>query len=86
MPGPGSPAIDGGDNGVCPPVDILGALRPADGNGDGSPVCDIGAYYDSATFAPNRRWHRRKRRCPNCPIVESSPQPTVLALLYYEVP
>ncbi|MGA3056945.1 MAG: choice-of-anchor Q domain-containing protein [Candidatus Limnocylindrales bacterium] len=44
IPGPGSPAIDAGDNGVCPPVDILGKLRPADGNGDGRPVCDIGAY------------------------------------------
>lgn len=44
MPGPDSPAIDAGENGVCPPTDILGALRPADGNGDGSPVCDIGAF------------------------------------------
>lgn len=44
MPGPGSPAIDQADNGVCPPADIVGALRPADGNGDGSTLCDIGAY------------------------------------------
>ena len=43
-PGPGSPAVDAGDAGVCPAVDILGAPRPADGNGDGSAVCDIGAY------------------------------------------
>jgi hypothetical protein len=44
QPGAGSPAIDAGDNGVCPPVDILGALRPVDHNGDGSAVCDLGAY------------------------------------------
>ena len=44
QPAPGSPAIDAGDAGVCPPVDILGAPRPADGNGDGSAVCDLGAY------------------------------------------
>lgn len=43
-PASGSPAIDAGDNSVCPPVDILGAPRPADGNEDGSPACDIGAY------------------------------------------
>ncbi|MEK7786057.1 MAG: hypothetical protein AAB658_11660, partial [Chloroflexota bacterium] len=35
-PAPGSSAVDAGDNGVCPPVDILGAPRPTDGNGDGS--------------------------------------------------
>jgi len=40
----GSPAIDGGDNDACPPADILGTLRPADGNGDGRRVCDMGAY------------------------------------------
>jgi hypothetical protein len=44
MPAPGSPAIDAGDDSVCPSVDILGTLRPIDGNGDGSMVCDIGAY------------------------------------------
>ena len=43
-PGPDSPAIDGGDDGVCPSVDILGVSRPGDGNGDSNSVCDIGAY------------------------------------------
>jgi hypothetical protein len=43
-PASGSPAIDGGDNSFCPSVDILGNPRPADGDGDGNPVCDIGAY------------------------------------------
>jgi len=44
IPAPGSPAIDAGENGVCPPVDILNTLRPAGGNGDSSLGCDIGAY------------------------------------------
>jgi len=41
---PGSPAIDAGDNSVCPTTDYRGVARPADGNGDGNAVCDIGAY------------------------------------------
>ncbi len=44
LPGPGSPAIDAGDSSLCPTVDVLGAPRPADGNRDGTAVCDIGAY------------------------------------------
>jgi hypothetical protein len=44
IPGPGSPAIDAGDDSVCPPVDVLGTRRPTDGNGDGHAMCDIGAY------------------------------------------
>jgi len=44
VPSSGSPAIDAADDGVCPSVDILGAVRPVDGDGDGSAVCDIGAY------------------------------------------
>lgn len=39
-----SPAVDAGDHLICPPVDILGAQRPVDGNGDGEAVCDLGAY------------------------------------------
>lgn len=41
---PESPAVDSGDNAVCPPEDIFGSPRPSDGNGDGSEVCDRGAY------------------------------------------
>jgi len=41
---PGSPAIDAGDNGHCPPTDQRGQPRPADGNMDGIYTCDIGAY------------------------------------------
>ncbi|MCB0173333.1 MAG: hypothetical protein KDJ97_22620, partial [Anaerolineae bacterium] len=39
-----SPAIDAGDNNVCPPTDQRGAPRSVDGDGDGQAVCDIGAY------------------------------------------
>jgi hypothetical protein len=40
---PDSPAIDTGGAG-CPAVDQRGVSRPADGDGDGNSVCDIGAY------------------------------------------
>jgi hypothetical protein len=43
-PGPASPAIDAGEDSLCPAMDILGASRPADGNEDGIAICDIGAY------------------------------------------
>ncbi len=37
-------AIDGGEGAACPETDQRGAPRPVDGNADGAPVCDIGAY------------------------------------------
>jgi hypothetical protein len=40
----GSPAIDAGDDAVCPSVDHRGWPRPVDGDGDGDAVCDMGAY------------------------------------------
>jgi hypothetical protein len=52
QPGPGSPAIDAGDNSVCPTVDFLGAPRPVDGNGDGNPDCDRGAYEIQGAVQP----------------------------------
>ncbi|MFZ1396726.1 MAG: choice-of-anchor Q domain-containing protein [Candidatus Promineifilaceae bacterium] len=39
-----SPAIDTGNNTVCQISDQRGAIRPGDGDGNGSFVCDIGAY------------------------------------------
>lgn len=40
----GSPAIDAGNDLVCPELDQRGNPRPQDGDGDGGAVCDIGAY------------------------------------------
>jgi CSLREA domain-containing protein len=42
-PRPGSMAIDGGDPTLCPDRDQRDARRPADGDLDGSLLCDIGA-------------------------------------------
>jgi CSLREA domain-containing protein len=40
----GSPAIDAGNNAVCPASDQRGVARPTDGDGDGTAACDMGAY------------------------------------------
>jgi CSLREA domain-containing protein len=51
-----SPAIDNGNASICSEVDQRGLPRPADGNGDGNPVCDIGAYEfsDQCPGDPNK--------------------------------
>ncbi len=40
----GSPAIDTGSASTCPPTDQRGMLRPVDGDGNGSAICDMGAF------------------------------------------
>jgi len=40
----GSPAIDAGDDQVCPDTDQRGITRPQDGNADGTARCDVGAF------------------------------------------
>lgn len=40
----GSPAIDAGNNTVCPATDQRGETRPKDGDGNNSVICDIGAF------------------------------------------
>ena len=40
---PDSPAIDAGSNADCAPADARGEVRPYDGDGDGTAVCDMGA-------------------------------------------
>jgi len=39
-----SPAIDAGDDAVCPFTDYRGVARPLDGDEDGDAACDMGAY------------------------------------------
>ena len=49
----GSPAIDAGDNSGCPVTDQRSIQRPLDGNGDGTAVCDRGAFEaDAVTLTP----------------------------------
>jgi predicted outer membrane repeat protein len=49
----GSPAIDAGNNATCTPTDERGVAR-VDGNGDGSLVCDIGAFEFQPAPPPRR--------------------------------
>jgi hypothetical protein len=48
----GSPAIDAGDNGICPSTDQRGAARPQDGNSDGAALCDLGSFEFNPTTDP----------------------------------
>ncbi len=40
----GSPALDAANNATCATTDQRGIIRPQDGNGDSSAVCDMGAF------------------------------------------
>ena len=48
----GSPVVDRGINAGCPGTDQRGSIRPTDGNGDGSAVCDIGSYETAGVASP----------------------------------
>ncbi len=50
---PGSPAIDAGDNTICPGLDQRVVSRPIDGHNDGSATCDIGAYESQNSLTIN---------------------------------
>lgn len=48
----GSPAIDSGSNNTAPLTDLDGKSRPIDGDKDGTPIVDMGAYeFGSDTLA-----------------------------------
>ena len=49
--GAGSAAIDAGNNATCPALDQRGNAR-TDGDGNGSVICDIGAYEAAAGTTP----------------------------------
>lgn len=49
-PEDGSPAVDNGDDAMCPATDQRGAPRPLDGNADGTPHCDRGAVEAGVRF------------------------------------
>lgn len=50
---PGSPAVDAGDATNCPLQDQRSFARPADGDGDLSAVCDMGAFEKDAVAPPS---------------------------------
>jgi hypothetical protein len=53
----GSVAIDAGNNATCAAVDQRGRARPFDGDGNGTPTCDIGAYeFVASTSISNFVW------------------------------
>jgi hypothetical protein len=47
-----SPAVDAANPGACPGVDQRSAVRPVDGNNNGSNGCDIGAFEAGSTAPP----------------------------------
>ena len=68
----GSPAIDGGNPAGCTDpwgnpltTDQRGEVRPADGNGDCTAICDIGAYEVPA--ADDTDSDGLGGACDNCP-------------------
>ena len=62
LPEPGSPAIDSGDDALCPATDQRGYPRPVDGDGNGQVRCDRGAvelgpfFYDGFETGDTTGW------------------------------
>lgn len=80
---PGSDAIDRGDPADCPAQDQRGFPRPADGNGDGSAICDIGAFeVNPPTPTPTIT----KTPTPTVPTATPSPTATGSVLTPTSIP
>ncbi|MBI4770350.1 MAG: CSLREA domain-containing protein [Chloroflexi bacterium] len=62
---PDSPAIDAGNPADCALADQRGYPRPADGDGDGEAICDIGAY-EAASTLPDFRLSARPETMARC--------------------
>lgn len=85
---PDSPAIDAGDNMICPLTDQRGIARPLDGNGDGVATCDLGAVEAPAvTAAPTPSLIPTPTATPShtltptaSPTATATPLPTVPTL------
>lgn len=84
----GSPALDAGDPGIpgsggtaCEAHDQRGQPRPKDGNADGIPRCDIGAYEAPLFISPLNATHLAFTTQPGGAQTGSplSPQPVVRA-------
>ena len=52
LPAANSPAVDTGNDTHCPVTDQGGEIRPRDGDGNGTTVCDIGSVEREAPPAP----------------------------------
>jgi hypothetical protein len=68
----GSPAVDAGDSSDCPSTDQRGAgfTRPRDGDGNGSSVCDVGAF-EIQVAAPAYRFSGFFPPVDNAPAVNT---------------
>jgi bifunctional DNA-binding transcriptional regulator/antitoxin component of YhaV-PrlF toxin-antitoxin module len=81
---PGSPCIDAGRYPAAVAADLARVPCPLDGNGDGVPVLDIGAYeFDLRTVVP-AEWFSRYGLDPNDPLVLQSDPDQDRATCYQE--
>jgi CSLREA domain-containing protein len=72
----GSPALEAGTNSGCPATDQRSVARPQDGDGNGSAVCDMGAY-EAAAPAPTPTSTSTATATPT-PTGTATPTPTLV--------
>jgi hypothetical protein len=91
LPRAASPAIDTGTSQECPATDQRGAGRPVDGNGDGSAICDVGAFEVGGqpgvgTPTPTASPTSTSTPTPTATSVACSPRPSVGVLTVRDGP